>query len=249
MSGHSHYATIKRQKESKDSAKGKTFSKLSRAIVIAIKSGGNTDPSANYKLRMAIDTAKAANMPKANIERILAKADAEIVLEQITYEGIGPSGISIIVEAVTDNRNRTGQEIKGMFDRGGGRLTGPGSVSYNFETKGMILIKQSEKKEEAMLKLIDKGVEELEDTEDGIEVYIEVGNLKKVKEELEKEGFNLANVEIIQKAKTFKDITDAKLAEKALSFCENLENHDDVQKVYTNLNIPVEILNQIPTSQ
>ena len=188
-------------------------------------------------------------MPKANIERRLAKADAEIVLEQITYEGIGPSGISIIVEAVTDNRNRTGQEIKGMFDRGGGRLTGPGSVSYNFETKGMILIKQSEKKEEAMLKLIDKGVEELEDTEDGIEVYIEVGNLKKVKEELEKEGFNLANVEIIQKAKTFKDITDAKLAEKALSFCENLENHDDVQKVYTNLNIPVEILNQIPTSQ
>ncbi len=153
MSGHSHYATIKRQKGMKDAAKGKVFSKMGRAITIAVKSGGGiSDPNANYKLRMAVDAARAVNMPKENIERAISKAAGHSQsLDEIIYEGFGPGGVGIIVEAATDNRNRTAQEIKNIFERGGGNLGGPGSVAFNFDPKGLIVVKKGEASEPQML--------------------------------------------------------------------------------------------------
>ena len=143
MSGHSHFATIKRQKGLKDAAKGSLFSKLSKMISIAIKSGGSANPDTNFKLRVAIDKAKENSMPRENIDRILKTATERMDnIEEITYEGFGPFGIGVFVETATDNKNRTAQEMKIIFERGGGSLGGPNSVSYNFENKGFLLVEK-----------------------------------------------------------------------------------------------------------
>lgn len=145
MSGHSKWSTIKRKKETSDAARGKLFSKLSRAISIAVKTGGGPDPSSNSKLKVAIDAAKSANMPKINTERAISRGGGKDNLEEITYEGFGPLSIGVLVEVTTDNRNRSGQDIKVLFEKGGGRLGGPGSVSHNFESKGLLLVKKKRK--------------------------------------------------------------------------------------------------------
>lgn len=239
MSGHSHYATIKRQKESKDAQKGNLFSKLTKEIALAAKSGGGPDPDTNYKLRVAIDRAKASNMPKDNIERVLEKVKgATQNLDEVTYEGFGPGGINVIIEAVTDNRNRTSQEIKNLFERGGGNMAGPGSVAFNFEPKGLLVIKKEGNSEEIMLKLIDAGVEDLEETEDGIEVYVSYTKLSETKSKLEGLGFVVSSFELTKKPKSLQDVEDKQQIQKTLSFLESLESHEDVQKVYTNFNVP-----------
>jgi len=246
MSGHSHYATIRRQKEARDAAKGRLFSKLARMISIAVRTGGSADPEANYKLRMAIETARSFNMPKENIERAISasKLKQENIFE-VVYEGFAPGGVAVMVEAATDNRNRTSQEIKNIFERGGGSLAGPGSVAFNFEPKGMLLVKKSDNPEDQMLKLIELGVDDLVETEDGIEVYVapdEVGNVRSKIKDL---GFEVLSFELIQKPKNKILIQDLALAEKVLRLLDNLEEHEDVQKVYANLDIPTEILNKI----
>src|SRR3990167_7017413 len=135
MSGHSHFSTIKRQKAANDAVKGNLFSKMARSIMLAAK--GGADPDMNFKLRVEIDKARAASMPKENIERAIAKATTEAAnLEEITYEGFGPNGVGVLVEAATDNKNRTAQEMKNVFEKAGGSLAGPGAVSFNFEHKG-----------------------------------------------------------------------------------------------------------------
>lgn len=242
MSGHSHYATIKRKKESTDAAKGKVFSKMARAIQIAIRTGGGADPEINYKLRMAIDSAKASNMPKTNIDRILAKSAEGGNLDEVTYEGYGPEGIGVVVETATDNKNRTAQEIKNLFERGGGSLAGPGSVSYNFESKGYLTIKKDSDAESQMLKLIDAGVEEIEETDDGLEVYIAPNKTGETKDLLESQGFEVLSVSLIKQPKTYMNITDPAKATKILTFLDNLEDLDDVQNVYANIDIPEDIL-------
>lgn len=241
MSGHSKWSTIKHKKAANDQARGKVFSKLSKAISIAIKTGGGANPETNYKLRMAIDTARAADMPKANIDRIINKAEKEDEnLEEVKYEGFGPEGINVIVEVVTDNRNRTAQEIKGLFERGGGRLGGPGSVSFNFEPRGLILIKKSAEKENQILQLIDLGVEEFEETEVGIEVYVSPSKLSSLRQEIEKVGFEIISVELIQKPKSLQSISDPQKGEKVVRFLDNLDNQDDVQQVFTNADLLTE---------
>src|SRR4030065_2949100 len=154
MSGHSHYSTIKRQKEANDAAKGKVFSKMARAIAIAIKAGGGADPAQNYKLRIAIEQAKASNVPKSNIDRIPSRAQEEVSYDEVSYEGYGPEGIPVIVESATDNKNRTSQEIKNIFERSGGSLAGPGSVSFNFEPKALIVVGKGGDVDSKMLKSI-----------------------------------------------------------------------------------------------
>lgn len=244
MSGHSHYATIKRQKEVKDAQKGKIFSKLVRAISIAARSG--TDPETNYKLRVAIEAAKRANMPKENIEKAIKQAEMKSnELEEITYEGFGPGGIAVLVEVATDNRNRTVQEIKNIFERGGGSLTGPGSTSFNFETKGLILVKKNGNVQDQILKLIDMGVEDVEEVSDAIEVYVGLEDLSSVKDRLENNGFQVLSFEVTKKPKNVQPITDPQVAEKALRLLERLEEHDDVQRVYTNLDIEEGLLKNI----
>lgn len=245
MSGHSKWSTIKRQKEANDAARGQLFSKLARAISIAVKTGGGENPDTNHKLRMAIDKARANNMPKVNIERAISKGTGGGALEEVTYEGFGPAGIAVIVEVATDNRNRTGQEIKNLFERGGGRLAGPGAVSFNFEPKGLLVIEKKADSDEQMLALIDLGVEEIEEMEDGIEVYVESGNLSDLKKKLEEQGFKITSSELVRKPKNFQVISDKETASKILSFLDNLEEQDDAQKVFANFDIPEEIIKEI----
>ena len=243
MSGHSHYATIKRQKESKDAVKGKIFSKLARAISVAVKTGGGPDPDANYKLRMAIDAARASNMPKDNVERAISKAGGEGEdLQEVTYEGFGPYGVAVLVEVLTDNRNRTGQEIKNIFERGAGSLGGTGSVSFNFEQKGQILVKKEANLEDQMLKLIDAGVEEMEETGDAIEIYVAQNKLREVFKKVKESGLEIISSELVQKPKNFQVISDPEKVSKSLSFLNLLHDHDDVQKVFANLDVPDEAL-------
>jgi len=243
MSGHSHYATIHRQKELKDAQKGRVFSKLAQAIALAAKEG--LDPESNYKLRMVIEQARAANMPKTNIDRAISKAGETGNIEEVTYEGFGPAGISMIIQTVTDNRNRTGQEIKNLFEREGGALAGPGAVSFNFEPKGLIVVKKEADSDAQMLKLIDAGAEDLEETQDAIEVYTIPETLAEVRKKLEGEGFGILSFELIQKPKNFQTITDVTRASKILAFLDKLEEHEDVQKVFVNFDVPQDVLSQI----
>ncbi len=245
MSGHSKWSTIKRKKETTDAARGKLFSKLARVIAIAVKTGGGPNPDSNHKLKVAIDAAKAANMPKANVQRALSLGSGGKVIEEFTYEGFGPSGISVIVEGATDNRNRTGQEVKGIFERGGGRLAGPGAVSFNFEPKGLLVVSKKKDVEAQMLKLIDLGAEDVEETDDGVEVYVVQSKLSDTKKVVEEKGFKIISTELVQRPKNLQVLKDRSSASKALSFLTKLENNDDVQKVFANIDVPDEILKSI----
>jgi YebC/PmpR family DNA-binding regulatory protein len=246
MSGHSKWSTIKHQKAAKDAARGKLFSRLSKAISVAVKTGGGGDPQKNSRLRVAIETAKAANVPKDNITRAIARAEkSSEVLEEVTYEGFGPGGIQVIAEVATDNRNRTGQEIKNIFEKAGGRLGGPGSVSFNFQKKGSIVVKKESDVDNQMLKLIDLGADDVEETDEGIELYMESDKLAQTKNRIEKADFRITSLELTQNPKSNQTIEDQKLALKALSFLEKLQDHEDVQKVSANLDVPKEVVKKL----
>ena len=235
MSGHSHFATIKRQKGLKDAAKGNIFGKLSKTISIAIKSGGSTNPDMNFKLRVAIDKAREFNMPKENIDRILKSAEEKMdSIEEITYEGFGPFGMTVVVETATDNKNRTAQEIKTLFEKNGGAMGGPNSVLHNFDHKGFLLIEKTDDSDSQTLTIIDLGVEDIKDSEDGLEVYTLPDKLKEISDKLESIGYKVLKRELTMEPKIYLEITDNDQIEKLTNFIDNFENHDDVQKVYHN---------------
>lgn len=244
MSGHSHFATIKRQKAANDAAKGNVFSKMARAIMIAAKNGA--DPDMNFKLRFEIDKARAVSMPKENIERAIAKATTDAAnIEEITYEGFGPGGIGVLVEVASDNKNRTAQEMKNVFDKGGGNLAGPGAVSFNFESKGYMFIKKSADPDSQELALIDAGVEDIETAEDGFEVYVAPDKLSEMNKKLTASGFEVTETELQMKPKNLQTITDPGTASKVLKFLDQLDELDDVQKVFSNADISEETMSQI----
>ncbi len=235
MSGHSHFATIKRQKGLKDAAKGNIFGRLSKSISIAIKAGGSTNPDMNFKLRVAIDKARESNMPKENIDRILKNAENKMdSIEEITYEGFGPFGIGVIVETATDNKNRTAQEMKNLFEKGGGSLGGPNSVAYNFDDKGFLLIKKESNVDDQTLELIDLGVEDIEDSDDGLEVYVPQDELSQERLKIEKSGFVVLRMELIKIPKNYIKLEDESQISKVVGFLDSFEEHGDVQKVYSN---------------
>lgn len=235
MSGHSHFATIKRQKAANDAVKGNLFSKMARSIMIAAKAGA--DPDMNFRLRFEIDKARAASMPKENIERAIAKATSESSnLEEITYEGFGPGGFSVIVETATDNKNRTAQEMKNNFEKNGGNMAGKGSVAFNFEKKGFMLIKKSENFEDQMLKIIDLGVEDVQDSEAGIEVFVQPEAFGDIRKKIIEAGFELQEIELQMKPLNFVKLTGNDI-DKAVKFIENIEAMDDVSKVFTNIDV------------
>jgi YebC/PmpR family DNA-binding regulatory protein len=236
MSGHSHFATIKRQKAANDAKKGKVFSKMAREIAIAVKTGGGADPDSNYKLRIIIDKARSYNMPKTNIERAISSGMGGEALEEINYEGFGPGGIGVIVKVASDNKNRTAQEMKNIFERAGGSLAGPGSVSFNFENKGFILVENNENVEEQTLKLIDLGIEDIEETPDGIEVYVQPEKLGEIRRKIDELGFSVKETELYMKPKTYMELKGND-AQKALEFLDSLDDHDDVQAVYSNIDV------------
>ncbi|KKQ92443.1 MAG: protein of unknown function DUF28 [Microgenomates group bacterium GW2011_GWC1_39_7b] len=244
MSGHSHFATIKRQKAINDAAKGNVFSKMARAIMIAAKNGA--DPDMNFKLRFEIDKARAVSMPRENIDRAIAKATTDAAsLEEIMYEGFGPAGISVMVNVASDNKNRTAQEMKNIFDKNGGNLAGPGAVSFNFENKGFLLVKKTDDPEGEMLSLIEGGVEDVAETEDGIEVYTAPEKLGEVHKDLAAKGFEIIQVELQMKPKNLQVITDPADASKVIKFLDALDELEDVQKVFSNVEIPDEAMNHV----
>jgi YebC/PmpR family DNA-binding regulatory protein len=244
MSGHSHFATIKRQKALNDAAKGNLFSKLARAIMIAAK--GGADPDMNFKLRVEIDKARAASMPKENIDRAIAKATTEAAnLVEISYEGFGPGGISVIINIATDNKNRSAQEIKNLFERAEGTLAGPGAVSFNFESKGFMLIDKSADPEAQMLQMIDLGVEDVSDSPDGIEVYTAPGSLGEERKKFEAAGFTMKETELVMRPRNLQTVDDAGVAAKALTFLDSVEDLEDVTAVFSNIDIPDETMQKL----
>ncbi len=233
MSGHSHYATTHRQKEIKDAARGQVFSKLSRAITIAAKTGGGPNPDSNYKLRIAIDKARTLSMPKDNIERAISKAEGGADLEEVRYEGFGPEGILVLVDAATDNRNRTNAEIRNLFDKNGGKMGNPGSVSFNFDSKGILIVKKAGDLDEQMLKLIDLGADDVNEIETSLEVYVSPVLLSEMQKKLVENGFEVISAELIERPKNIQRI-EGESVERVEKFLDNFENHEDVQKISSN---------------
>ncbi|MBI4097620.1 MAG: YebC/PmpR family DNA-binding transcriptional regulator [Candidatus Levybacteria bacterium] len=238
MSGHSKWSTIKRQKGAADARRGATFTKISNAITIAVKQGGGTgDPDQNPKLENAVEMARAANMPKDNIERAIARATAkgEGELTELTYEGFAPGGISVLVEAVTDNPNRTTAEVKSLFNKSGARFAEQGAVGYQFEQTGEITISKSGKSiDEIFLSAAELGASDVEDRGEEVAVYTNLSSLNQIKSGLEIRGFNIISSEISLKPMSRVEISP-EMKEKIVNFLSALEKMDDVQKVYSNI--------------
>ncbi len=249
MSGHSKWSTIKRQKETNDARRGQAFTKLGNLISTAVKSGGGvTDPEKNFKLRLAIEKARALNMPKGNIERAIKRASGQkggVDWTESIYEGYGPSGIAVIVETATDNKNRTTAEVKNIFERGGGSVASPGAVSFQFKQVGLVTVKKTDNPEEQILNLMDMGVDDIEEAIDVIEVYTELEKLREVRNKIEKGGFTVSSEELIMKPLNEVKIENENKAQQILKFMGSLEDHNDVQKVYSNFDISEEILKKI----
>lgn len=240
MSGHSKWATIKRQKGAADIKKGQAFTKIGNAITIAVKeSGGVTDPEGNFRLRLAIEKAREANMPKENIERAIANAigGGERGIEEVVYEGFAKGGVSVIVEAVSDNPQRTTSEIKNIFESEGARLGQPGSVAYQFTNKGRIIIKKDGKSYSEIFDLAaENGAEDIEEVGDDVFIYTSLSDLSKVRGKLLEKGLSVIAVESIRRPIQTISIQDEKERGRIIHFLHKLEDLDDVQKVYSNLN-------------
>lgn len=241
MSGHSKFANIKHKKEKNDAKKGKIFTKLGREIAVAVKEGG-ADPENNSRLRDIIAKAKANNMPNDTIDRSIKKAagDANAVnYEAITYEGHGPSGVAIIVEALTDNKNRTASNVRSAFTKGNGSIGTPGCVSYNFEKKGQIIIAKEDcqmDEDDLMMTALDAGAEDFAAEEDSYEIVTDPDDFSKVREALEAESIEMASAEVTMIPNTMVELVsedDIKNLQKTLDL---LEEDDDVQDVWHNWN-------------
>jgi len=238
MSGHSKWSTIKRQKEATDKKRGAIFTKLGRAIAVAVREGrGDPHPETNFKLRLAVEKARAANMPKGNIKRAIDRATAVSgggeAFSEVAYEGYGPAGIGIIIETTTDNKQRTGQEIRNLLDRLGGSLASPGSVSYNFIPTGLIQVSPPADREKAALDIIDLGAQDVDITPHSIQVYTSPRELSSFRTKLEKAGHKIISIQLIQKPKTLLPLPADQEA-KLSHLLEALEDHPDVQQIFTN---------------
>ena len=247
MSGHSKWSQIKRQKGANDAKRGALFTKLTREIITAARQGGG-DTDANYRLRMAVDKARASSMPADNIKRAIeratgAGADAE-QFEEITYEGIGPASVAVIVAAMTDNRNRTASEIRSVFSKHGGTLS---TVAWQFEQKGIISIPlEGRDPDEITLAAIDAGAADVGTPDAGsILVTTEPADLEAVRRALDGAGYAAESAELSMEPTTTVEIGDEKTAKQVLAFVERLEDLDDVQDVYANFDIPAELMEQL----
>lgn len=245
MSGHSKWSTIKRAKGAADAKRGLSFTKLGNAITIAAKLGNSGDAESNPRLRMALEEARSLNMPKENIQRAIDRGLGNLpgqTLEEVVYEGFGPSKAAFIVEAVTDNKLRTLAEMKNLFDRSGGSLGSTGSASFMFKKMGEIkVVSKGGSSEDEILEIIDGGAEDVEElSEDsrlGYLVYTDPTAFSHVLTYIKNAGFEVESSEIIMKPTILTEIKDKEKAEQVLNFADRLESHDDVQKVFANFDI------------
>ncbi len=250
MAGHSKWANIKRQKARVDAVKGKTFAKISREIIVAARMGV-PDPEGNFRLRTAIEKAKAAGIPNDNIDRAIAKGSGQLgndndSLEEIRYEGYGPGGVAILIEALTDNRNRTAADLRAAFTKNGGNLGETGCVSWMFEQKGVVTLAGSVAEDPLLEASVEGGAEsyeliEEEDSE-GAEVFTEVSNLENLNQTLKEKGLPVSEAELRWIAKNTVDVTDPDLARSLLKLMDALEDLDDVQNVTANFEMAEELM-------
>jgi YebC/PmpR family DNA-binding regulatory protein len=247
MSGHSKWSTIKRQKGANDAKRGALFTKVAREIAVAARVGGG-DPDANYRLRLAMDKARSINMPADNIKRAIERAtgggEGE-QYEEIVYEGYGSGGVAILVEATTDNRNRTAAEVRSIFSKAGGQLAGTGAVAWQFEPRGLITVaRDGVDADEVALTAIDAGAVDVDSETDPIEIYTEPHDLESVRTALDGAGVPIDEAESAMLAKQTVTL-DAEHVRKTMRLVELLEDLDDVQRVTTNVDIPEELMAEV----
>lgn len=240
MSGHSKFANIKHKKEKNDAAKGKIFTKIGREIAVAVKEGGGADPANNSRLRDVIAKAKVNNMPNDNIERSIKKAAGDMDAnnyERVVYEGYGPNGTAIIVEALTDNKNRTASNVRSAFTKGNGNIGTPGCVSFMFDKKGQILIDREEFEmdaDELMMLALDAGAEDFAEEEDSFEIITDPDSFSEVREKLEEAGIPMMEASVTMIPQTYVELTDETDIKNIRKTLDLLDDDDDVQEVYHN---------------
>jgi len=248
MSGHSHWAGIKHKKAATDAKRGKVWSKVARMIIVAARAGGG-DPSANLSLRYAIDKAKAANMPKDTIEKAIKKGTGEVGgvhFEEVHYEGYGPGGVAIVVEALTDNRNRTAPEIKRIFEKHGGSMGTSGCVNWMFNKKGLITVNTDQANEDELMEIaMAGGADDMQNTGELFEITCDAAIYEQLKNTLKEKGIAIAVAEISRVPQNTVPVSDAATAKKIISLMEAFEDHDDVQNTYANFDIPHDIMSKI----
>jgi YebC/PmpR family DNA-binding regulatory protein len=249
VSGHSKWSSIKHKKGAADAKRGKLFSKLSRAIIVAAKEGGS-DPAANLSLQNAIEKARSYSMPKENIDRAIAKgsgADADAsAFETVVYEGYGPSGVAVIVEALTDNRNRTAGDVRHTFAKNDGNLGGSGAVSWLFERRGVVLVSaEGADEDELMLAAAEGGADDVTLDGSSFQVLAPVESLASVREAVEAAGFTVESAELTMVPKTTVQVDSENDAKKILRLIDQLEDNDDIQDVYANFDIPERVLEAV----
>lgn len=240
MSGHSKWSTIKREKGAKDAARGAVFTKLGNAIAIAARSG--TDPETNFALRLAIDKARAANMPSANIQRALdrIKDKDSAQLQEVLYEGYGPGGVAILAECATDNINRTYPEVRLAFSKHGGNIAEKGAVAFQFDRKGVIRVQGSG--DDVLMAALEAGADDVQDEGEEAVIYTDPKELAKVRESLSANGLKVTGAELTYVPNNTVDVTDAATAGKVMRLMDALEACDDVVNTHVNFDIPEELL-------
>jgi len=246
MSGHSKWSTIKRKKGALDAKRGKLFTKLIKELTIAAREGGG-DPAANPRLRLAVDNAKAANMPADNIDRAIKKATGElegVTISELTYEGYGPGGVALLVEVATDNKNRTVAEVRHLFSKHGGNMGESGSVAWMFEKKGVVSLPKQGKTEDDILEIaLNAGAEDMRTEDEYFEIQTEVESFEPVRRALIEKNLNLDNASLQWIAKNIINVAGEN-AETMMKLIESLEDCDDVQNVYSNADFDEEFIKQ-----
>ena len=246
MSGHSKWASIKHRKAATDAKRGKLFTKLARAITVAAREGGG-DPSGNHTLAATIEKAKSYSMPKDNIQRAIDRGTGEGdagTIERVVYEGYGPGGTAILAEALTDNRNRTGAEMRHTFDRHGGSLGEPGSVAWQFEKKGVVIVDAERYGEDDLMAAIDAGAEDVVVEDDILKVTSAPTSLTAVREALEASGIEISSAELAMEPKAVVEVTDPAEARAVVRLIDALDDHDDVDEVHANFDISADLLEE-----
>jgi len=247
MAGHSHWAGIKHKKALIDNKRGKVWSKLSKAIIVAAKMGGG-DPDTNLRLRYAINDAKAVSMPKDNIERAVKKGSGELEgsnYDEVLYEGYGPNGVAVLCEILTDNRNRTAPEVRKIFEKAGGKLGATGCVAWMFDRKGIVVIEGSQIEEEALLELaMEAGAEDVKTTDGKYEVVSDLDSFAGLQDALRAAEIEIEMSTLSRVPSDTIDL-DADAAKKVLTLMDDLDDHDDVQKVAANFNLPEGVMEEL----
>lgn len=248
MSGHSHWAGIKHKKAANDAKRGKVWSKIARMIIVAAKAGGG-DPGQNLTLRYAIDKGKGANMPKDTIEKAIKKGTGElgaVSYEEVLYEGYAPGGIALMIDGLTDNRNRTAPEIKKIFEKRGGSLGNSGCVNWMFSKKGVITVKTDAIDEDSLMELaLSAGADDMENTGTVYEITCDPEAYEELKKAIDEKEIPTEVAELSMVPQTTVPVESLETAKKILALMEDFEDHDDVQNVYANFDIPDEILSQL----